>query len=559
MNVAKLIALRTINTYKYVSPITCLGIKCLLNEFNDDNIDTLLPKILDRKIQVNKSFDKRRYKIYKEGLEDKTYRSMYVPSPTNALIESSLIYKFSLNESQDSESVYSYQLPKNTINSSGNFQPYFKNYTQMNENISERISKLSTNGVLVIDIRSFYPSIDKNEAVDIFNKRYGKIELLSDAVNSEEGGLAVGLDLSHIVAQEYMREFDDVMTTKYGGSYFRYVDDIYIPCNEDDNLSIVNFIQQNLTNGLVINKDKLDFITSSDWSYLVSQTSVKKKNSNFFEVVNLYISNNLDDLDVIENELRNSGIYLPINRIKNEVKTTRFRDFFNWLQSKDVFRIHPLSWTIEIFYNFLINRKEHHSQKLKKSIDDYKHTYASKEVRARICIQNIRFHLSNLLYLLDDVELLELAESLPKHEGLFAHQSIIKTLLDGDFKDLVTLNSKNVMTLSELWLARSKELIEFSFEGQNYSDFIENIAYLKLIRVIDFDLQDAKRHLDKESFDFLVAIFDKKNKNEQLTGYPKELNSLLFKYSEQQMHDFLTTPLDASQEINFSLEGYSPY
>ncbi|MFA0133472.1 RNA-directed DNA polymerase [Vibrio splendidus] len=558
MSVAKKIAVRAINNYKFVSPITCLGIKCLLNQFDDDNIDSLLPKVLDRKLKVSDSFDKRKYQIYKEGLKDKTYRSMYVPSPTNALIESSFLYKLSDSDYDVSKSVFSYQLPTAGTKSFSSFENYFKMYTEMNDGITTFMNDNKKEGVLIVDIKKFYTSIDDSKALEKFYKRHGNVSLLRDAVVADNGGLTIGINLSHIVAQEYLRDFDNLMIAQFGQGYFRYVDDISIPCDREELDTIVAYVKTHLPQELSVNLDKLDFITRENWSNLMVSQSGQNNHIKFFEIVNLFISGNLDRLDDIESHLRKKNIFLPINRVRSDVTTDTFDRFLKHISKANFFRTNPRRWTIDRFDNFLLDRKKFHLTSLKGVIDGFGINLGSKEIKTRICIRNINFHLSNLYYLLNDEELLEVANLLPEHEGLYPAQCIISCLVDQSFDNLTKLSAKHVSLLAELWISRTKAPFQFTCSKYD-SDFIENITYLRLMNVITFNLDDAKSCLEKESSDFLSAVFDKETRIEAPSDYNEELQSLLFRYTEQELKALILKPLDVAVEANYSLESYSLY
>ncbi|EGR1768078.1 hypothetical protein D3746_24725, partial [Vibrio parahaemolyticus] len=73
MSIYKAIGLRAVNSYQYVSPLTSLGVKIILDQFNEKNIDRILPKILERKIDVNKKFNTRSHKILKGKGENGDY------------------------------------------------------------------------------------------------------------------------------------------------------------------------------------------------------------------------------------------------------------------------------------------------------------------------------------------------------------------------------------------------------------------------------------------------------------------------------------------------------
>jgi hypothetical protein len=161
------VVLRALNSYDQRSPITGLGIKCILDQMKNKSNNKLLNAILKRKSEVSKRLKLRQFRVLKEITNDElTYREMVIPSPFSALLEAFCFYELSKNNDFNiSNSVYSYRMPEQGIKSSRNFEYYYNNYSDMNSKIASLLQKQVGDCVLIIDLKSFYPSINTQKAM----------------------------------------------------------------------------------------------------------------------------------------------------------------------------------------------------------------------------------------------------------------------------------------------------------------------------------------------------------------------------------------------------------
>ncbi|MBI2241483.1 MAG: RNA-directed DNA polymerase (reverse transcriptase) protein [Magnetospirillum gryphiswaldense] len=91
---------------------------------------------------------------------------------------------------------------------------------------------------LRIDVKDYYPSINRHRLLDIIKKKIRKkeaIHLIRSAIEThtsddKDEGIPQGLSISNILASVYLRDMDAELSEKY--SYFRYVDDILVLCKD---------------------------------------------------------------------------------------------------------------------------------------------------------------------------------------------------------------------------------------------------------------------------------------------------------------------------------------
>ena len=104
---------------------------------------------------------------------------------------------------------------------------------------------------LKMDVKKFYPSIDKGIMKSIIRKKIkckDTLWLLDDIVDSNCNGLPIGNYISQYLGNLYLSEIDhklkEVLKVKY---YYRYCDDIIVLCNSKEELhNIRKFVEKEL-------------------------------------------------------------------------------------------------------------------------------------------------------------------------------------------------------------------------------------------------------------------------------------------------------------------------
>ncbi|MGA1856510.1 reverse transcriptase domain-containing protein [Azospirillum sp. 11R-A] len=105
--------------------------------------------------------------------------------------------------------------------------------------IRESLNSLDDSAVFLrIDVKDYYPSIDRTVLESIIRKRIRKRQardIIMAAVSTtttggDDSGIPQGLSISNILAGIYLRDFDIYAEGRW--KYFRYVDDILIICKD---------------------------------------------------------------------------------------------------------------------------------------------------------------------------------------------------------------------------------------------------------------------------------------------------------------------------------------
>ncbi|MBY3755754.1 reverse transcriptase domain-containing protein [Azospirillum formosense] len=105
------------------------------------------------------------------------------------------------------------------------------------KSIKEQLVASDQNAAFLrIDVRDYYPSVNRDLLIKDISKKVRKAEAISliekalttPTFRPGEGGVPQGLSISNILANIYLLEFDSVIRKNH--KYYRYVDDILIIC-----------------------------------------------------------------------------------------------------------------------------------------------------------------------------------------------------------------------------------------------------------------------------------------------------------------------------------------
>ncbi|MDK9682251.1 RNA-directed DNA polymerase [Pseudoalteromonas shioyasakiensis] len=547
---------RAFNSYKVTAPLTSLGIKCLANQMDSDRTKSYLSAILKRKLSVNKNLTIRNSKVLKSReLDVDTYRYVVTPSPLSALMEAEFFRELAANYNEK-DYVYSYRLPKVQEKSYRNFQYYYDNYVMMNKNILSSMIKNKCDSVLIIDLKAFYPSIDVNQVLSEIEQEGIFYESVLNTFATYQNGLPIGLDTSHLLAQHYLKDFDIQLSKEFKGKYFRYVDDIFIVCDKSNKESIISFVDEHLPSGLQLNEDKLDIANEATWKTVTSNIEERRRLDSFVTYFSIFIAFNSSELEQsnIKELLERNGFYIPIYKFSDRVQTSTFSRFFEILLKERFKLVFTISrWSNEDLVSYCKNRKVTHLSEVKSSINEIERYQHRKDIVSRFKIQNIKYHLGNLFYLLNDDELIDLKNDLQEHSELAYFGAIVDALINNDFNSVLELGGKHIMTLADMWLSRGKTPVSLDVSKMELlDDFSESLLLLNLIGVIKLDLRElAGKFADKNQYEFISSIIDREIPRQLSCEYSNELASLFKPYSNQQLKDMLKSEFDRRDDIVF--------
>jgi len=175
--------------------------------------------------------------------------------------------------------------------------------------ISKIILKNEAKKVIKIDLKGFYDSINQEILLDKIRKKINSnlfLSLLDNAITNptvpknyirdekenyfQYLGIPQGLAISNILADIFLKEFDDSVIN-YCNYYYRYVDDILIFCTEENYKEIKRKVTNDLQRlGLEINDKKTKIYEITDefifLGYKIKQQSITVKNESLQKHIN---------------------------------------------------------------------------------------------------------------------------------------------------------------------------------------------------------------------------------------------------------------------------------
>lgn len=352
------------------------------NSFIYDNLEikyvnlnfSNLKRYIYEMINTGRRSSSYNYQYRMKKSNDKT-RPLYIDDFINDIITTTIIISEGLeaDKKQDDDISFGNRVEKN-MNSPYVFYPY---YIQFFNKLKEKEKEYSEdyNYYYKIDLSQYYNNISHNKLNQIL-KRYEELskEWCNKQINlfvnqklidcDEENGLAQGPDISHLLANIYLKEFDDWFTSNFiDVKLLRYVDDIEIIGRDKERCEEVlkeckEFLKNSLN--LKINREK-------NKSGNIDELFTENKDSFFEKVISLtnyilrslykldeknykkYINNQEEFLSIYQKCLRKLGIYLSkewlnikidkeLNNLSNmKEKFNNNNKLIKWIENKKIY------------------------------------------------------------------------------------------------------------------------------------------------------------------------------------------------------------------------------
>lgn len=345
-----LLAVRALNDYRRVSPLTYLGLRYSLTAaaaLNDRWAEEIAPDVLGR--QVSSAYlASRQYKqIARNG--DIEYRDVCFPCANEALAEAALLAACSAagGPFEPTKDVFSYHLSSRTSVESS-FKPYFKLFTARQRAIAKACRRWPNALVLYSDIERFYPSVKPNLALRAWGKAcqlaklgsgWRKVgEHLLEWQKSLKKGLLVGPMFSHVIGNLLLFDFDNAMRRHFPERYFRYVDDVAVVVPYEDKDSALQFLREQLRPlRLQLNPQKVFAVTTQEWlrsapseaiEYAGGNTPEDKLWMRFIDDLKCYLMARPAQYDQAVRIFRNEEFRISLPRYRTVIGDPRYAERF---------------------------------------------------------------------------------------------------------------------------------------------------------------------------------------------------------------------------------------
>lgn len=406
------------------------------------------------------------------------YRKFFVPSPSSALADSyalsCLHEKGVLKRYGD---VFSYRPPPSR-DYGRSFEHFAEGYRERNDLIASALAASSDSVAIVTDIANFYPSIDGEKAVRKLVDAMKQVGSLTSrqikvaeaaalrAVSVEEGGLRVGLDMSHALASLYLTEFDQELRGSFPGRYFRYVDDVVIVVPPSDaEGALVALDRQLELLGLKRNSKKDAIADSAEWSGYLSAVKRSMPGNGVDCLrqlkfrIKLFLARHPEQVAQLDVALRSSGVYLPIEQLFHGSRE------LGWRQR--VVEFVRGGWKVVHRHRFerlddivlAAARCRDEMLELLSAVMSRGITGESGSVARRWQVQGARFAINRALYFADSMNLRALI-AFTEGVGELAEANAVCRALTGDFSKLALTPGPAVAAGTQLLALRGESVSE---------------------------------------------------------------------------------------------------
>ncbi|HLP18610.1 MAG TPA: RNA-directed DNA polymerase [Bacteroidota bacterium] len=562
-----LCAIRTLNHWKTLHQPTYIGIRLLVesamgkkSRWLDNFIlwkfgNTRNPRYIDY-MQI-KGID---------SVGDLEYRTFYAPSPITALAESWVLNKLSSNLSfQTSEHISSYKWPSKK-NASRDYEYYAIRYNARNINISRLLNLNKNKTALIIDVKKFYPSINKQSVRNKFinkvkntdwedNVKSAIINICIGMLEVAQEGIPIGPSLSHVFGNIAMEPIDEIMILKYGEYYHRYVDDIVVVVDASEVEASHKLISALLEDeGLALNESKFDILTRNEWVENVPTMKFKPAKNSFEELktrIVSFLALHPDKYDALKNAFIENGFALPIDKMRADSKYKRWQQYIYFLgRGRDI----PIS---KIFNNTeqtlleagLLLRTSLRSQfeELLQNIPPHKTT--PKKWHA----QKKKYLLNRLLYLLPRDEYPSIINLISDDEDLYTHAILMKCFYHGNIIPIIDYPGVLVSSFVSLCLSTRTKLsnILWSFDPRPHR--VDSVAMFILSGLLTPPAEWIEKCEAKERE--LIEFCNKSiaSINEHNFSYYDEINTLRLGKTCQDYLKILNSRFNNDESIFFEL------
>jgi len=572
-----IVARRSLNHARSINPILYLTVRCFFESFSiKAREDDFFIDFIERKLIIRKDWAIKEYKLFKEKDEDEfIYRDTLSLSAFGIIAESYLMLKIADSSLlKNKKYVYSYILPKR-IQSSRNFEYYFTGYKKRNNKISQTFNDNPNQIAVVLDLKKFYPSIDKEKSKERFFNQLdkannSKIFKLSEKITisileQSKQGVPIGVNINHLIAQTYLTEFDELLNEKFPNKYFRYVDDIIIICDQSEEQDVKKYVESVLPSKLEINETKTDILTAKKWR--LSNKDNDNTNENLHDLLHLitaYLSMHPKKIDSLSMDIRKAGYNIPLKRVANQSKNSKYMRFLvSLFKKKEKYGVAEIYFMkSEIIVGKLLALKKFYTGQFQELIRlDYDDSNSAEN---RSNTANLKYIINRLLYLSSINELSKL--EIPSTKKFNDTKEVIYALSSKDLTQTIQYGGKIVETVCELWIENDFEPLMLLNDDLkkivNINSVIDSIIVMSLYRVIKFKMEDILELLDIENREYIQVILDSSYKVKDLNNeFLLEIQGLLQDKSLEEKYKLLTTKYDDKEESllsGLSLDmGYS--
>lgn len=577
-----IIVTRALNSTKKVSIFSYYALRLLLEKKPSSKNLHWLEKTIKRKITIRQNWRYFQFKMFKNFENDKPiYRTISAPSPLTALTEAYMLEIASKYECfKPAKQVYSYLWPDKE-SSAYSFLYYHEGYQKRNNRIYD-LMNLSLKyelglHALILDIKNFYPSIQKTDMLNKFLKKLDSIdyeedkELLKNYTMQlfRDTGIPVGPEFSHFLANIFLEELDQNLIKRFEDQYFRYVDDLIILIPKNDEEKVLSYIKDLLPEYIKLNEEKYDFISDSDWINAFKES--EKINFNEFHIflnkIVAFLMHEPTKYEELKDTFITNGFTIPFSKIYAQSRNKKHFNFFRFFQRNF------LKKTKNITINdLMLEGRRISANYLNALIDLPKISDADIGIKRKWLIQKYKFLINRLIYLPGTTSLKNqekyksLRSLIPENIEEFRQNKVfLDALITHDATELINYTGATVLSFCEQSLESGIKNITLQWEKIILDETIttaqqESILILLLFELINDDPINCDKYFKNDFYNLYTFVLSKQAQISRIKNeYIKEiaflshqqskhekLRLLLSKYNEQESFDLRALSLEES-------------
>lgn len=402
---------------------------------------------------------------------------MHLPAANECLAEAVLLNECAcLADFRNPSTVYSYDLASGD-ETEGVFLHYFRGLRRRHEDMATACKAAPTGIVRYGDIRTFYPSIGIDIALDTWRHQAEKAglsngfqelgaKLIADhstALAPRQGGILTGPMFSHLLGNLVLRPVDQQMGKLRNVRYFRYVDDIVLVGAADAVAAGYKALEARLSDlGLELHDEKSSkhlVIRTREWLRGEHDFKDSRRSTNWTSLVGglrRYILANPQQVPAVQAVLRDNGLRLPVldyaHAVRERSYLSRFRELsvFRWFRSRVRRR------GVDAVLEQAKSLREVYHREAQELLDKMGALEGYERKRA---IPKLRYRAGRLAFLAGHHALAALAEQLREVPELLFQAAVLGAVATGDVDDLLNLGANAVQAAAQVLRAAGKPAI----------------------------------------------------------------------------------------------------
>lgn len=458
-----------------------------------------LYRLIERRLNAGENWRYKSFQLYKgttfsNGKPIHEYRDCLAPNPSTALAGALVLSVLSKTPTfKCSPRVYSYQWPA-TQNSGSSYRFFVEGYKARNTEIFNALQGHDRVAV-VTDIKRFYPSVEVDqirENLDALLRTSsngtelgGISNFFMQLLSAGNGGIPIGPAPGHLLGHVALAKVDQELGLKYGGNYFRYVDDIVVVCERSERKAVEAHIQACVqSSNFQLNKAKTEFLNRDEWQASTMKSDVPEGDDfrSFTRDLSIYLALYPNRAKALAAQFLDAGLSIPVTRLKTLASYSPFLHFVRrWRNSTDVMRtLRILALDLDYFLQRALSLKT----KYKASLTEICTEPAYSPHLRRWKVQRARRIVNTLFYLRTFSEWKNEEPVFSIFPELVEQTALASALRMGEVNSILPFFGQGPAAFAELWNEHGDGKASLKFEENLDDPKVNSLVLLRLHGVV---------------------------------------------------------------------------